>query len=76
MIRSRAVVEVGGGDDVAAVAHREDGRLVDQVGQVGAGEAGRAPGHHAQVDVGAELLAPAVHGQDRRPLAPGWAAGS
>ena len=50
------------------VPHRVDRGLVDQVGQVGAGEAGSAPGDHGQVHVRGQLLAPAVHGQDRGAL--------
>ena len=42
---------------LAVVPDRDDGRLVDQVGQVGAGEAGRAAGDRRQVDVGGQLLA-------------------
>ena len=44
------------------------GRLVDQVGQVGAAHPGRAPRHHPQVDVGRDPLVLAVHGQDRQAL--------
>ena len=39
--------------------------LVDHVGQVGAGEAGRTPGDRVEVDVGRERLALGVHPQDR-----------
>ena len=31
---------------------RQQGSLIDQVGEIGAGEAGRAAGQHAEVDVG------------------------
>ena len=43
--------------------------LVDHVGQVGAGEPGRAPGDDVEVGVGRDGLAPGVHPQD--PLAAG-----
>ena len=53
--------EVSGGQDLAIVPNRDDGRLVDQVGQVGAGEPGRSPGHHGEIDVGTEVLVGGVH---------------
>src|SRR5208337_991699 len=61
-------VEVRRGDYVAPGAHRVDGGLVDQVGQVGAGEARGSAGDGVQVHAGVDLLATAVHGQDRGPL--------
>ncbi len=63
--------EVRGAQHVAAAADRVDRRLVDQVGQVGAGEPGGAAGDHVQVDVGAELLPVGVDLQDRLALALG-----
>ena len=46
-------------------AGREQRGLVHQVGEVGAGEAGRAPGQHVEVDAGRERLALGVHLEDR-----------
>ena len=43
----------------------EDGRLVAEVGEVGAGEAGGLAGDSAEVDVGSERLAAGVHVEDR-----------
>ena len=57
-------VEIDAATMVPAAAHREQRRLVDQVGQVGAGEAGRAAGDLPQVDVGAERHLPRVNPQD------------
>ena len=50
-------------------AHGDERRLVDEVGQVGAGHAGRRRGHHVEVDVGAHPLVAAVHLEDRLALA-------
>ena len=61
-------LEVLHGDRRDAPAHGVQGRLVDQVGQVGAAHPRRAPGHHRQVDVGSDALVLAVHRQDRQPL--------
>ena len=48
--------------------------LVDHVGQVGAGEAGRPPGDYVQVHVRGEWLAAGVHLEDAaRPARSGWA---
>jgi hypothetical protein len=63
--------EVDRHDDVAAGPDGEDGRLVDQVGQIGPGEPGRPPGHHIEVDIGAELLALGMDLQDGPPFALG-----
>ena len=52
----------------AAPPHGVQRRLVDQVGQVGAAHAGRAPGHDAEVDVGRHALALAVDREDGQPL--------
>ncbi len=43
--------------------------LVQHVGEVGAGEAGRAPGHALQVDIGTHRLALGVHLEDLVPAA-------
>ena len=43
----------------------EQRRLVHEVGQVGAGEAGRAPGQHVEADVVGERLALGVDVEDR-----------
>ena len=61
-------VEVGGGDHIPAVADRVDGCLVDQVGQVGSGEARRAAGHHVEVHARIQLLAAAVNPENGLPL--------
>ena len=45
------VLELGHGDDALAAAGGEQRRLVDEVHQVGAGEAGRAAGDGLEVDV-------------------------
>jgi hypothetical protein len=57
-------VEVGGGEGGAAGPDRGDGGLVDQVGQVRAGESGGGGGDLVQVGVRAEVLAAGVGGQD------------
>ena len=54
------LVEVDGAEHVPVGPHGDDGRLVDQVGQIGPGEAGRPPRHHLEVHARVELLAPAV----------------
>ena len=61
-------LEVGHGDLRAAAAHRVQRRLVDEVGQVGPAHAGRAPRHHAEVDVVGHALALAVHLEDGQAL--------
>ena len=62
------LVDVLGEDDVPVVADGHDGRLVDQVGQVRPREPRRGPGHGVEVDVGCQVLARDVHGQDGGPL--------
>ena len=52
------------GDHALAGARRQEGRLVDQVGQVGAGEAGRAAGDDARLDVGRQGHLAHVHLED------------
>ena len=54
--RSRADSKSAAAICVAPAAHGEQGGLVDEVGQVGAAHAGRAPGHDVEVDVGADAL--------------------
>ena len=55
------------GDDVLVLARGEQRRLVDHVGQVGAGHARRALGQTVQVGVVGDRLALGVHGQDGAP---------
>ena len=62
------VLEVDALDLLAAAAHGEQRRLVDQVGEVGAAHARRALGHDLEVDVGAHPLVAAVHLQDGQAL--------
>ena len=64
MIRSLASSMSAGLDDVAVVAHGDDRRLVDEVGEVGAREAGGPARDGVEVDVGAEVLLVRVHLQD------------
>ena len=59
------LAEVALGDRLAARAHRQQRRLVDDVGQVGAGEAGRGARHLQQVDLRRQLHLRAVDLQDR-----------
>src|SRR5256714_4763093 len=54
-------------DDLLAAPRREQRRLVDEVREVGAGEAGRAGGERTEIDLGCEGLALRVHLED--PLA-------
>ena len=58
------LVEVGRGQNLAVCPHRVDGGLVDQIGEVRAGEARRAPGHAVQVHVGGQMLVCRVDGED------------
>src|SRR5205823_12079154 len=58
------LVEVVVGDHVAALAGGQQGGLVHQVGQVGAGEAGGAPGHDVEVDLLGQRLALGVDVED------------
>jgi hypothetical protein len=62
------LVEVLSGEDVTTRPHRADRRLVDQVRQIRAGEAGCPPGHHLQAQARIEELALAVDLQDRQPF--------
>src|ERR1700733_6463656 len=61
-------VEVDGRNDISPIADGDDRRLIDEVGQVGAREAGRAAGDRPEVDVGREVLAPSVGRQYFGPL--------
>ena len=58
------VLEVDHLDDLLVLARGEQRGLVDQVREVGAGEAGRAAGEHLQVDVGRERDAAGVDPED------------
>src|ERR671912_1673610 len=51
-------------DELLVGARREQGRLVEDVGQVRTGEAGRASGDGEQVDTGGHRLALSVHLED------------
>ena len=62
--------EVGGGQGGAAGPDRGDGGLVEQAGQVRAGESGGGGGDLIEVGVGAEVLAAGVGGQDGGPFGP------
>ena len=61
MTRSIDSSSACGGDQPAVVARGQQRGLVDHVGEVGAGEAGRAAGDDAEVDVRGERLALGVH---------------
>ena len=52
-------------DLLVAGAHREQRGLVDEVGEVGAGHAGRAAGDDLEVDVGRQALRLGVDPEDR-----------
>src|SRR5262249_36962220 len=52
---------------VAVASRRHDGGLVDQVGQVSAGEAGRQPGDLVEIDVRGKLNFGDMHLQDFQP---------
>ena len=58
------VLELGLRDEALVAARGQQGRLVDEVGEVGAGEAGRAARDHLGVDVGGERHLAHVHAQD------------
>ena len=62
------LVDVFGEDDVPVVPDGHDGRLVDQIGQVGPREPGGGPGHRIEIDVVGQVLPLGVHGQDGRPF--------
>lgn len=52
------------GDLIAGLAHSHDGRLVHEVHQLGACEAGSGASHLVEVDVVLQLLVSCVHLQD------------
>ena len=58
------VLELRHGDQPLAAAGGEQRRLVDQVHQVGAGEAGRAARDHLEIDVGRQRHLAHVHLED------------
>ena len=64
MTRSIASSSVSSVIGRAVVAGGQQRGLVEHVGEVGAGEAGRAAGDGVEVDVGGERLALGVHRQD------------
>ena len=45
------VLEITHADRVTIASRRQQRRLVDHIGQIGAGHAGRAAGHHRQIDI-------------------------
>ena len=61
------LLELGHPDLFETPPGRQQGRLVHQVGQVGAGEPGRAPGQHLEIDTLGERLSLGVHVEDRPP---------
>ncbi len=61
-------VEVIGRQHAAPLPHGVDRGLVDEVGEIGAGEPGSRPRDHGQVHLRAEAFALAVHLQDLRPF--------
>ena len=63
-IRSIAIREVVERDLVGVAPGRGDGRLVDQVGQIGAGEAGGESGDLVQIDIAADPDFADVHLED------------
>ena len=58
------VLELGHGDDALVAPRRQQGRFVDEVHQVRAGEAGRSTGEHLQVHVGRERHLADMDAQD------------
>ena len=60
-------VEVFVGDHPGVLPRGQQSGFVEDVGQVGAGEPGRTPGHGLEVDVRSHRLAFGVHPQDREP---------
>ena len=63
------LLELGHPDDLLVPPGGQDRRLVDEVGEVGAGEAGRLLGDALDVDRLVERLALGVDLEDRRPAA-------
>jgi len=62
-----ALLELGHGDDPAAMTGGEQGRLVDEVGQVGAGEPGGLRGKCIEVDLLLDGLAARMDLEDLAP---------
>jgi hypothetical protein len=62
-------------DDADLRAHRDDGRLVEQVGQVGTARAGRQPRQPGEVDVGRDGDVPALACRRRIASRPSTSAG-
>ena len=58
------LLELGHADDLLVAAGGQDGRLVDEVGEVGAGEAGRLARDAFEVDALVERLALGVDLED------------
>ena len=63
----QGLLELGHADDLLVAPGGEDGRLVDEVGQVGAGEAGRLAGDAFDLDALVERLALGVDLEDLGP---------
>ena len=59
------LLELGQADQLEVVPGGEERGLVHEVGEIGAGERGRAPRDDVEVDAGCERLLLAVHRQDR-----------
>ena len=57
-------VQIGLSDGAAVVAHRAQGCLVEDVGQLRAGSAGGRVGHTLEIDVFVQRLFPGVHLED------------
>ena len=58
------IVDLVHGDLRQLAAGGQDGGLVEQVGQIGAGEAGRAPGHLVEIDILGQGLAAGMDAED------------
>ena len=58
------LLELGHGDEALVLARRQERRLVDQVGEVRAGEAGRAARDDARVDIGRQRHLPHMDLED------------
>ena len=68
-MRSMARVKSARAHRVGSAAGGDQGRLVDQVGQISPGEAGRQPRHGVEVDVGSDDDLADVHLEDGAPAA-------
>ena len=62
------LVDVSGEDDVPVITDGDDGRLVDEIGQIRSRETRGGPGNVIEVDVGSQALAFDVHGQNGGPF--------